>query len=333
MVGVQKNFTRKLARVGVVLVILVATCGISIGFSAAAKDPCGDVWQGATPNDPLGKVADKTEAHPGDQITYTFSWHSTGDAQASIEDCYRVDTGSDSTLNGLVDTLYKAADIDNQGDNGSAQTWSYTITVPNDPSLIGHSIVNRAKMTHGSVESRTDLVSVAITCAENCDGGSTDGAVDGTTDGTTDGQVDGTTDGTTDGSVDGTTDGTTDGQVDGTTDGTTDGSVDGTTDGTTDGNVDGTTDGSTDGGTSTGSGSHVGDKVLGRTIHKKPLATTGSETTALALIGFAMLMLGVALRFGRFGHEAYAVEMGEASPQDLLAKALRARARDWTCRK
>jgi len=328
MVGVQKEVSRKLARIGVVLVILVATCGISVGISAAAKDPCGDVWAGATPNDPLGKAADKTEAHPGDTITYTFTWHSTGDAQASIEDCYRVDTGSDSSLNGLVDGLYKSVDIDNQGDNGSPQTWSYEITVPNDPSLIGHSIVNRAKMTHGSVESRTDLVSVAITCAENCDGGSTDGAVDGTTDGSTDGAVDGTTDGTTDGNVDGTTDGTTDGNVDGTTDGTTDGQVDGTTDGTTDGS----TDGNVDGGTSTG-GSSTGNEVLGRQIHRKPLATTGSQTTAMALIGFAMLMIGVALRFGRFGHEAYAVAADEASTQDLLAKALGARARNRTCRK
>jgi len=334
MVGVQKAAARKLARIGVVLVILVATCGISIGMSAAAKDPCSDVWQGATPNEPLGKVADKSEAHPGDTVTYTFSWHSTGDAQASIEDCYRVDDGSDSSLNGIVDGFYKSADIDNQGDNGSAQTWSYTITIPNDPSLIGHSIVNRAKMTHGSVESRTDLVSVAITCAENCGGGSTDGAVDGTTDGTTDGQVDGTTDGTvdgttdgtTDGTVDGTTDGTTDGQVDGTTDGTTDGNVDGTTDGTTDGQVDGTTDGSTD-------GSNVGDQVLGRTIHRKPLATTGSATTALAWLGMAMLMIGVTLRFGRFGHEAYALATGEASTEDKLKMAIRARSRNRTCEK
>ena len=122
--------------------------------------------------------------------------------------------------------------------------------------------------------------------------------------------------------MDGSTDGTTDGQVDGTTDGTTDGNVDGTTDGTTDGQVDGTTDGSTGG---------TGSEVLGRVIHKKPLATTGSATTTMAWIGMAMLMVGVTLRY-RFGvPDAYAAAADAPSKDDKLTRAQRARSRDWTC--
>jgi hypothetical protein len=344
-VGVPMNQRiQKVARVGVVLAILLATCAIGASFSSAAPDPCQDVWQGATPSDPLGKVPSVTSAHPGDSVTYTFNWHSTGAANALLEDCYRVDDGSVSSLNAIVSGFYHSVSIPNVGDNGSAQSYEYTIQIPNDASLIGHSIVNRAKMPQGSTESRTDFVSVAITeapCTENCgevDGttdGTTDGSVDGSTDGTTDGNVDGSTDGTTDGSVDGSTDGTTDGNVDGSTDGTTDGSVDGSTDGTTDGSVDGSTDGTTDGTVSDGStdGSTVGNEVLGNVFERKPLATTGSETTVLAVIGFAMLMAGAAMRFGRFGaREVYATS-ADSSPADLLAKALRARDRDTTCGK
>jgi hypothetical protein len=90
---------------------------------------------------------------------------------------------------------------------------------------------------------------------------------------------------------------------------------------------DGQTD---DGSTPTDDGSD-GD-VLGRTI-TRPLATTGSETTVLALIGFAMLMVGATLRFGRFGREVYASASSSQTPADLLAKAMQARSRHWTCRK
>ena len=76
-----------------------------------------------------------------------------------------------------------------------------------------------------------------------------------------------------------------------------------------------------------------GGEVLGNTITKKPLATTGSETTVLALIGFAMLMVGATLRFGRFGRQAYATASSTETPAELLAKAFEARSRHWTCRK
>jgi hypothetical protein len=331
-VGVVRNTNlRRLARIGVLVVVLVASCGLGMTLSVAAPDPCQDVWQGATPSDPLGKVPSVTEAHPGDQVTYTFNWHSTGAANAILEDCYRVDEGLNGSLNDLVSDFYHSVSVPNVGDNGSAQQYQYTITIPNDPSLIGHSVVNRAKMPQGSTESRTDFVSVAITeapCTSDCGGGDgqTDGTVDGNTDdGTVDGNTDdGTVDGNTDdGSVDGNTDdGTVDGNTDdGSVDGSTDGSVDGSTDGSTDGSVDGSTDGSTD-----------GSEVLGNVTTRKPLATTGSETTALAWIGTAMLMVGVGLRFGRFGQEAFAADEAP-SAHDLIAKALQARSRNTTCSK
>ena len=99
---------------------------------------------------------------------------------------------------------------------------------------------------------------------------------------------------------------------------------------------DSTADDSTaDDGTPTDDGTATDDggEVLGRTI-TRPLATTGSETTVLAMIGFAMLMVGSTLRFGRFGgREVYATASTSRTPADLLAKALEARSRHWTCRK
>jgi LPXTG-motif cell wall-anchored protein len=338
-VGVQKEAARKLARVGVVLAILVATCGLSIGISNAAKDPCDDVWQGTTPGAPLGKTASpSTDVHPGDTVTYTFTWHSTGDSLASLEDCYRVDDGSNSTLNALVTSLYKATDITNQGANGDLQTWSYSITIPNDPSLVGHSIVNRAKMTHGSVESRTDLVSVPITCATDCGGGTTTGSTTGDTGGSSTGSS--STGSSSTGS-------STGGDSTGSSTGSSSTGGSSTSSSTGSSSTGSSSTGSSTGGGTTGhvtsttgstSGSSTGDQVLGRVIHRKPkakvkaLATTGSETTALAWIGLAMLMIGITLRFNRFGREIFAVESGTASTDDIVSKAIRARSRDWTCR-
>ncbi|MFY9587258.1 MAG: hypothetical protein WAT66_07380 [Actinomycetota bacterium] len=65
------------------------------------------------------------------------------------------------------------------------------------------------------------------------------------------------------------------------------------------------TSGSSTSGSSTGAvvedNKQLGDEVLGRTVTRKPLATTGSTTTVLAVFGFALLMIGSFLRFGRFG--------------------------------
>src|SRR5437867_3052647 len=102
--AVLQERTRKLARVGVVLAVLVATCGIGIGLSAAAPklDPkCNGVFNGNTPTDPIEKSADKTQASPGDSVTYTIHWTSTGNDTANVTDCFRVDDGSDNALNAL----------------------------------------------------------------------------------------------------------------------------------------------------------------------------------------------------------------------------------------
>src|SRR5437762_6484717 len=60
-------------------------------------------------------------------------------------------------------TLFRSKD--------AVQHVTYTITVPDDASLIGKKIVDRAKATSGSVESRSDLVEVLVLpapCTENC---------------------------------------------------------------------------------------------------------------------------------------------------------------------
>jgi hypothetical protein len=299
---------RKLARVGVVLAVLVATCGIGIGLSAAAPkvDPkCNGVFNGQTPNDPIVKTANKAQASPGDSVTYTISWTSTGNDSANVTDCFRVDDGSENALNALVEPGNYAQDV-SQPEADTPMTLVVTVQIPNDASLIGHTVYDRAKITHGSQESRSDLIGVEIVCTENCGSETTTG---GTTTGSSTGDTTGGT--TTGGSTGDTTGGTTTG---GTTSGTS-GTV---------------TTGSSTGGTTSG------NEVLGRVIHrkvaKKALATTGSETTALAWLGLAMLMVGMALRFGRFGiREAYAVASGRPSKDDMITKAIRTRSRDWTC--
>ncbi len=302
--AVRQGKARKLARISVTLgVILIFSSFGMVLTSAAPPDPCQDVWEGVTQSEPLVKIADPATAFPGDEVTYTFQWHSTGAPEASLEDCYRVDDGSNSSLNDLVSGFYHNVDIVNQGDNGDLQTYEYTITIPDDDSLIGHKVVNRAKMTKGSVESRTALVEVTIAdpCTENC-GGGTGGSTGETTTGET------------------TTGETTTGE---TTTGET------TTGETTTGE---TTTGGAENGTTTGV---QADEVLGRTITRKPLAETGSETIILAWLGLSMLMAGTMLR--KYGTR---VAVATASPADeLVAKSLaliermvRPGSRDWNCR-
>jgi hypothetical protein len=161
---------RAIARVAAIAMLLGGTTLVasSVAFAAAAN--CNGVFEGQTP-DPIQKVADVTEAHPGDTVTFTISWHSTGVSTADVTDCFRVGEGSNATLNGLVTGFNVENDVTNQGDDGTLQTLTSTIVVPNDPSLVGHSIVDRAKITHGSVESRSGLVSVEITpapCETDC---------------------------------------------------------------------------------------------------------------------------------------------------------------------
>ena len=99
----------------------------------------------------------------------------------------------------------------------------------------------------------------------------------------------------------------------------------------------GTSTGGAENGTTTGAPAVSDDtQVLGKTITKKQLATTGNETTILAVFGFAFLLFGSALRFGRFGTR---VAMATASPADqlvarslaLIERTVRPGSRDWYC--
>ena len=72
------------------------------GAAMAAGTHCTGVFKGKTPNNPIMKVADKTEAYAGQTVTFTISFKSTGPASNVVTDCYRVDGGSNSTLNALV---------------------------------------------------------------------------------------------------------------------------------------------------------------------------------------------------------------------------------------
>jgi hypothetical protein len=313
--AINKAKGHRFARLGVVLTVVLAMSGFGMALSASAAPvttQCNGVFSGATPRDPIIKTADVSEAYPGGSVTYTIEWTSTGVATADVTDCFRIDDGSDVDINALVEALNYTDERANVGGADQAQSWSVTVEIPNDASLIGHSVVNRAKITHGSVESRSALVEVAIIeapCTEDCN----------TDDGTTD-------DGTTD-------DGTTD-------DGTTD---DGTTDdGTTD---DGTTDdGTTDDGTTDDGSADDGTEVQGETIVKpkpKPqvageqLAQTGPETTMLTIIGLTFLMLGVALRFAQVGGRQVVTATG---PDMLVARTLAlvertvTRNARWDCR-
>ncbi len=290
--AIRRTKAHRFARLGVVLSVVFSFSAFGMALSSAAPgDPdCNGVFPGATPRDPILKTADVSEAYPGGSVTYTIEWTSTGADTADVTDCFRVDDGSDGDLNAIVETLNYTDERENVGGADQAQSWSVTVQIPNDDSLIGHSVVNRVKITHGSVESRSDLVSVAIIeppCTENCEP-------------TDDGQSD---DGSTDGEP--TDDGSTDGEP--TDDGSTD---DGSTDGTV---VEGDT--------------IVKPKTV---VLGEQLAQTGPETTMLMIIGLAFLMLGAAMRFGRFGGPILATNGRNA--QDLVAEALRRRARGWTCK-
>ncbi|MGZ4120739.1 MAG: MopE-related protein [Actinomycetota bacterium] len=160
-------------RAAIVVLFVASPLMLSTGMASAATAHCNGVFSGKTPTDPISKTADKTEAYAGQTVTFTISFHSTGTATNVVTDCYRVDDGSDGTLNGLVTGFNEQKTSPNVGPKGSLQQVTFTITIPDDPSLIGHSIVDRGKETRGNVESRTNLVSVAVvappsTCETDC---------------------------------------------------------------------------------------------------------------------------------------------------------------------
>jgi hypothetical protein len=141
---------------------------------AASGPHCNGVFKGRTPNNPITKVADKSQAYAGQTVTFTVTFKSTGPSSNVVTDCYRVDSGSNSALNALVTGFNAAKTTANTGPKGTVQNVTFSIVVPSG--LVGHSIVDRAKATKGSVESRSDLVSVSIVappssgCTVNCGG-------------------------------------------------------------------------------------------------------------------------------------------------------------------
>jgi hypothetical protein len=154
-----------------VLALLVAGVTIAVHATAFAAVNCDAVFNGATPQNPIQKVASKTEAYAGQTVTFTISFVATGTDDNNVADCYRVDDGSNSALNALVSGNNSEKTSPNVGGAGATQTITFEITIPDDPSLIGHDIVDRAKATFGSVESRSDLVKVHVIpapCTENC---------------------------------------------------------------------------------------------------------------------------------------------------------------------
>jgi hypothetical protein len=144
------------------------------GNAMAAGGKCNGVFNGKTPN-LISKTADKTEAYAGQTVTFTISFTATGAGSSVVTDCYRVDSGSNSALNALVTGSNESKTSPN-GAKGTLQHVTFQIVVPSG--LVGHSIVDRAKATKGSKESRSQLVSVSIVappsspCTTNC-GGST----------------------------------------------------------------------------------------------------------------------------------------------------------------
>jgi hypothetical protein len=175
LVSPRRARTKLVAAAGIVmqltgLMLLTGSILMATGVAYGAVN-CDSVFEGQTPSDPIIKTADKTQAYAGQTVTYTLTFKSTGTSENVTADCYRVDDGSDDTLNALVTGFNAEQTNPNVGGKDAVQHVTYTITIPDDASLIGHSIVDRAKATSGSVESRSDLISVDIVappCTENC---------------------------------------------------------------------------------------------------------------------------------------------------------------------
>jgi hypothetical protein len=160
---------RGIARVAAVA-LLVGGSALVVTSAAHAAVNCDSVFEGQTPADPIIKTADKTQAYAGQTVTFTLTFTATGTADNVTADCYRVDDGSNATLNALVTDNNTEKTQANTGKD-EVQHVTYSIVIPDDPSLINHHIVDRAKATSGSVESRSDLISVLVIpapCTENC---------------------------------------------------------------------------------------------------------------------------------------------------------------------
>src|SRR6266567_2649862 len=97
----SKRARRTFARV-VVLALLVAGTTLAAHSVAFGAVNCDAVFEGKTPDDPIIKTANKTQAYAGQTVTFTLSFKATGTSDNVTDDCYRVDGGSNDTLNALV---------------------------------------------------------------------------------------------------------------------------------------------------------------------------------------------------------------------------------------
>ena len=123
--GIKTAKVNRLGRLSVVLGVILAMSGFGMALSSAAPPAvqCNGVFDGATPNDPIIKTADVSEAYPGGSVTYTIQWTSTGADTADVTDCFRVDAGDDDDLNAIVETLNYTDDRPNAGGADVLQTW------------------------------------------------------------------------------------------------------------------------------------------------------------------------------------------------------------------
>jgi hypothetical protein len=160
---------RAISRVAVVGLLLSGAAFVAQSAAVAAVN-CDSVFEGQTPADPIVKTADRTQAYAGQTVTFTLTFTATGTPDNVTADCYRVDEGNNAALNALVTNFNDEKTQANSGQD-EVQHVTYSIVIPDDASLVGHHIVDRAKATSGSVESRSDLVSVLVVpapCTENC---------------------------------------------------------------------------------------------------------------------------------------------------------------------
>ena len=175
---------RRVARVGIVLMVLFALSSLGAAASFAAGPFTISIDQPIAVSGLQVTMSGVADSPSGSSHHIDIAW---GDASTDTIPL----AGSGPWTWGPISHTYAA-----EG--------SYAITA----TLIH---ANEQGQDQSSASDSSDVVLPG--CGSDCP---TDGNVDGTTDGTTDGSVDGTTDGTTDGSVDGTTDGSTDGSTGGT---------------------------------------------------------------------------------------------------------------------
>ncbi|MFN2614706.1 MAG: hypothetical protein ABR552_07830 [Actinomycetota bacterium] len=155
-----RNKQQKVAlRAGAVLAFTGAMVMAGAAMSVqAANSTCNGVFPGQTPH-VIQKVASSSSVEIGHDVTFTLTWTPKGKGgSANVRDCFRVDDGKDKSLNALVAGLDATKNV-----SPNTGTTTFTVTVPDDPALAGHALVDRAKCEQACEESKSNIVSVTIT--------------------------------------------------------------------------------------------------------------------------------------------------------------------------